>query len=138
MPEHTVYFIIPLKVLIMEVELFNQECDVYHVGLESINHRFKSVYDTREFLINKEYPVELVDKAIERKTGARGLRAILEETMRDIMFEIPTNKNIVECIITKETVLNGEEPKIVLNEVKRVAAPKTKTKKASVKKSESA
>lgn len=70
----------------------------------------------------------VVDKAIERKTGARGLRAILEETMRDVMFEIPTNKNIVECTITKETVQNKAEPKIVLNETKK-ATKKTKTAK---------
>ena len=80
----------------------------------------------------------IVDKAIERKTGARGLRAILEETMRDIMFEIPTNKNIVECIITKETVLNNEAPKLIMNEVKRATTPKKTTKKTAVKKIESA
>ena len=80
----------------------------------------------------------VVDKAIERKTGARGLRAILEETMRDIMFEIPTNKNIVECTITKETVLNNEAPNLILNEVKRATAPKKTTKKPAVNKIESA
>lgn len=71
----------------------------------------------------------VVDKAIERKTGARGLRAILEETMRDVMFEIPTNKNIVKCIITKETVKDGKEPKLVLNEVKKTVRKTTKTAK---------
>lgn len=72
----------------------------------------------------------VVDKAIERKTGARGLRAILEETMRDVMFDIPTNKNIVECIITRETVEKGEEPKLVLNEVKKANKRATKTSKS--------
>ena len=43
----------------------------------------------------------IVDKAIERKTGARGLRSIIEEIMRDIMFEIPSNPNIEKCIIKK-------------------------------------
>lgn len=51
---------------IMEVELFNQECDVYHAGLESVNRRFKSVYDLKEFLIKKEYPLEMIDKAIDK------------------------------------------------------------------------
>ncbi len=41
----------------------------------------------------------IVDKAIERKTGARGLRSIIEEIMRDIMFEIPSNPKIEKCII---------------------------------------
>ena len=72
----------------------------------------------------------VVDKAIERKTGARGLRAILEETMRDVMFDIPTNKNIVECVITRETVENGGEPKLVLNEVKKATKRSAKTAKS--------
>lgn len=76
----------------------------------------------------------IVDKAIERKTGARGLRAILEETMRDVMFEIPTNKNIVECVITRETVENGAEPKLTYNEVKKATR---KTNKSVKEKEES-
>ena len=71
----------------------------------------------------------IVDKAIERKTGARGLRAILEETMRDVMFEIPTNKNIVECVITRETVENGAKPKLTYNEVKKATRKTTKSVK---------
>ena len=63
----------------------------------------------------------IVDKAIERKTGARGLRAIFEDIMRDIMFEIPSNPNIETCIITKATVENGEEPKIFINNKKSTA-----------------
>ena len=62
----------------------------------------------------------IVDKAIERKTGARGLRSIIEEIMRDIMFEIPSNPKIEKCIITKETVANGEAPKIIINNNKEV------------------
>ena len=58
----------------------------------------------------------IVDKAIERKTGARGLRSIIEEIMRDIMFEIPSKPNISKCIITKETVINGTEPEVVISE----------------------
>ena len=62
----------------------------------------------------------IVDKAIERKTGARGLRSIIEEIMRDIMFEIPSNPKIEKCIITKETVANGEPPKIIINNNREV------------------
>ena len=77
----------------------------------------------------------IVDKAIERKTGARGLRAIMEETMRDIMFEIPTNKAISRCIITKGTVMQTEKPKLVYDTVKetmaKVAAPAKKAKRTA-------
>ena len=58
----------------------------------------------------------IVDKAIKRNTGARGLRSIMEETMRDIMYEIPSNPKIVKCIITKDTVENKANPKLVLDD----------------------
>ena len=62
----------------------------------------------------------IVDKAIERKTGARGLRSIIEERMRDIMFDIPSNPNIEKCIIKKETILENKEPELVINENKNI------------------
>jgi ATP-dependent Clp protease ATP-binding subunit ClpX len=49
-------------------------------------------------------------KAIQRKTGARGLRAILEDIMLDVMYEIPSQKGIKECLITEETVTKNEKP----------------------------
>ena len=67
----------------------------------------------------------IVNKAIERNTGARGLRSIIEEIMRDIMFDVPSNNKIEKCIITKETVLNHEQPKLVINE-KKESKPKKK------------
>ena len=78
----------------------------------------------------------IVDKAIERKTGARGLRSIIEEIMRDIMYEIPSNPKIEKCIVTKETVLNGEPPKIVINNAREVAkkTPVQKRKSSSNRK----
>jgi ATP-dependent Clp protease ATP-binding subunit ClpX len=79
----------------------------------------------------------IVDKARERKTGARGLRSIIEEIMRDIMFEIPSNPNIEKCIITKETVKNGEAPRLVINNNREVTK-KEKAKRESTKKTESA
>lgn len=77
----------------------------------------------------------IVDKAIERKTGARGLRSIIEEIMRDIMYEIPSNPKIEKCIITKETVANGEPPKIMINNNREVTkkVPITKRKTSTKK-----
>ena len=70
--------------------------------------------------VNLEFEPEalnlIVDKAIERNTGARGLRSIIEDVMRDIMFEIPSNPKIETCIITKETLEKKVEPKLVINE----------------------
>ncbi len=73
----------------------------------------------------------IVEKAIERNTGARGLRSIIEEIMRDIMFDIPSNNKIEKCIITKQTVLNNDQPKLVINENKE---QKKKKKKKVVQK----
>ncbi len=60
----------------------------------------------------------IVDKAIERKTGARGLRSIIEEIMRDIMYDIPSDPRIEKCTITKETVMNNKGPELVVDENK--------------------
>lgn len=51
---------------IPKINEYNLEWDVYYVALKSIKYRFKSVHDTREFLVKKEYPIELIDKAIDR------------------------------------------------------------------------
>lgn len=54
-------------------------------------------------------------KAIERKTGARGLRAILENTMLDLMYRIPSDESITSCTITKDAVEEEQEPRIEKN-----------------------
>ena len=71
----------------------------------------------------------IVNQAIERNTGARGLRSIIEDLMRDIMFEIPSNPQIVKCIITKETALNKSAPKIVIDKNKKKEPLKMRTTK---------
>ena len=80
----------------------------------------------------------IVDKAIERKTGARGLRSIIEEIMRDIMFDIPSNPNIEKCIITKETVLENAQPEVIINEEKEKKADLKITKRQVPNKKETA
>jgi ATP-dependent Clp protease ATP-binding subunit ClpX len=55
----------------------------------------------------------IADLAIERKTGARGLRSILEAIMRDTMFDIPTREGVRQVIISRETVTEKIEPEIV-------------------------
>ena len=74
--------------------------------------------DGVELVFEQEALEAIVDKAIERKTGARGLRSIIEERMRDIMFEIPSNPDIEKCIITKETILDNKGPELVIDENK--------------------
>lgn len=56
----------------------------------------------------------VAQKTLERKTGARGLRSILEGIMTDIMYEIPSRDDVKKCIITKETISKGAQPTLVL------------------------
>lgn len=58
-------------------------------------------------------------KAIERKTGARGLRGILEEIMLDIMYDIPSRDDIEKCLITKDSIDKNSEPTLVLSEKRK-------------------
>ena len=60
---------------------------------------------------DKDALLELAETTLKRKTGARGLRAIMENIMMDTMFTVPSDKTIKECRITKEAVLGVEEPK---------------------------
>ncbi|MDN5299600.1 MAG: ATP-dependent Clp protease ATP-binding subunit ClpX [Clostridiales bacterium] len=62
---------------------------------------------------------EVAKLAIERKTGARGLRSILEHVMMEIMYEIPSRDDIKKCIVTKETITNHQMPTLVLAESKK-------------------
>ena len=64
---------------------------------------------------------EIAHQAYTRKTGARGLRSILEHTMNDLMFTIPSDESITKCIITKDAILGNEEPTVERNEANRKA-----------------
>lgn len=83
-----------------------------------------------------EEAIELIaEKAILRNTGARGLRSILEELMLDVMYEIPSSKNIEKCIISGKTVAMSLPPEQIINEnrasLKKPAPKKPKLKKES-------
>ena len=84
--------------------------------------------DGVELEFTQEALEAIVDKAIERKTGARGLRSIIEEIMRDIMYDVPSNPKIEKCTITKETVLNNAGPTLIIDENKE-EKPKLREKK---------
>jgi ATP-dependent Clp protease ATP-binding subunit ClpX len=70
-----------------------------------------------EFL--DEALTEIVKQAIKRKTGARGLRAILEKILLNTMFDLPSSSNIRKVVIDKDTVLAKKQPLLVYEEKKR-------------------
>ena len=67
----------------------------------------------------------IADKAIERNTGARGLRAIVEETVMDLMFEIPSDKTVRKVVITKECVTDGGQPRIIRRTRRKLEKPES-------------
>ncbi|HHZ00589.1 MAG TPA: ATP-dependent Clp protease ATP-binding subunit ClpX, partial [Tissierellia bacterium] len=70
--------------------------------------------DNVELEIEKEALEVIAEKALEINTGARGLRGILESTMTEVMYEIPSRNDVKKCVITKDTIINKTEPKLVL------------------------
>lgn len=68
--------------------------------------------DNVELTFEKDAIDAIADMALSRNTGARGLRSIIEETMTDIMFNIPSDPEVKGCIIKKECITDGKEPKL--------------------------
>ena len=68
----------------------------------------------------------IAEKAIRLRSGARGLRAIIEEAMMDTMFDLPSRKEINRCVITRDVIEKGEKPILTLGERKYPAAPAKK------------
>ena len=78
----------------------------------------------------------IAEKALARNTGARGLRAIIEETMLEVMFDIPSVNNVEKCIVNRETVEAKILPQMVINEnrkpLKKATGKKSRVKRESV------
>ncbi|WP_033544101.1 ATP-dependent protease ATP-binding subunit ClpX [Planococcus sp. CAU13] len=72
--------------------------------------------DGVELTFEEDALMEIAKLAIERKTGARGLRSIIENVMLDVMFDLPSREDIVECIITKETIKDKVQPKLIMED----------------------
>ena len=69
-------------------------------------------FDEVKLSVEDDAVVEIAKLAHDRKTGARGLRSIVEKVMMDVMYEIPSDDTIAECILTKKAV-DGEEKPLV-------------------------
>ena len=72
--------------------------------------------DEVELNFDDEALREIAHKAIERNTGARGLRAILEDVMMDVMYDIPSRNDVAKCVITKDVIDKKETPLLMLKE----------------------
>ncbi|MDF2590800.1 MAG: ATP-dependent Clp protease, ATP-binding subunit ClpX [Clostridia bacterium] len=85
--------------------------------------------DNVDLIFEEDAVAEIAQKALDRKTGARGLRSIFEEIMTNVMYDIPSREDIDKCIIKKETVIEKLEPEILLLEPGTKKAPKKPTRK---------
>ena len=101
--------------LLIEIDKYNQECDVYYIALTSINNRFKSTYELKQSLLRKEYPIDLVDKAIEKllKQGYLNDRMFARSYINNQI--ITTNKGPYK--ISKELNEKKIDPEIINEEI---------------------
>jgi ATP-dependent Clp protease ATP-binding subunit ClpX len=72
--------------------------------------------DGVELTFEPEALSAIAHKALERKTGARALRSVLEEVMTNVMFDVPSIKGVAKCVIKAETITDGIEPQLVTRE----------------------
>jgi ATP-dependent Clp protease ATP-binding subunit ClpX len=75
-------------------------------------HRFFS-FDGIELVFSDDALKAVAQKALERETGARGLRSIIEEVLLEVQFELPSRRDVKKCVVTKETIERGLKPTLV-------------------------
>ncbi len=67
-------------------------------------------FDDIELVFSDDSLVAIADKALDRETGARGLRSILESALLDAMFDLPSRDDVVKCVVTRETIVGDRPP----------------------------
>ncbi len=100
------------------LDLLDEEA-LYRILVEpknAITKQYEKLFELDDVKLTfEEEAIRAVAKrSFKRKTGARGLRAIIENVTMDAMFEVPSDEDVRECIITKESVVGEEQPKLVL------------------------
>ena len=95
-------------------------------------------YENVELKFSDEALVEIAKQALDRKTGARGLRGVIENAMLDIMYEIPSKQNVKECIIDDKVIRGEAEPKLILGTPSSTSPDKKKDKEKGAGSAESA
>jgi ATP-dependent Clp protease ATP-binding subunit ClpX len=74
-------------------------------------------FDDIELVFSDDSLVSIADRALDRDTGARGLRSIIEEILLEVQFELPSRRDVRKCVVTRETVENGLPPTLVTEAV---------------------
>ena len=99
--------------------------DILTKPKNALTRQYKRLFemDGVELVIEDDALIEIAKKAIERKTGARGLRAICEEVMLDIMYDLPSRTDVKRCIITKDVIDKVAPPRFELAPAETAALP---------------
>jgi ATP-dependent Clp protease ATP-binding subunit ClpX len=81
----------------------------------ALTKQFKRLFefDEIELVFAPDSLEAIADKAIERETGARGLRSIIEDTLQEVQFELPSRRDVKKCVVTRETIEKGLKPTLV-------------------------
>ena len=97
----------------------------------SITKQYQKLFnlDQVELEFSDDAKKAIAAKAIDRKTGARGLRAIVEDLLLDVMFEIPSQDNVKSVLVTKNSVTRGEKPDVTLLSKKEIENKNKKKEK---------
>jgi len=77
-------------------------------------------FDDAELVFSDDSLYAIADSALERQTGARGLRSIIEDALRDVMFELPSRNDVRKCVVTRETIEKGLPPTLVTEATGRI------------------
>ncbi len=104
--------------------------DILTKPKNALTRQYKYLFelDGVELTFDEDALVAVAQKAIERKTGARGLRAILEDVMLEVMFDIPSRNDIKRCEITKEAIEKKAQPRLIYREeTPQLEAPRCKS-----------
>jgi ATP-dependent Clp protease ATP-binding subunit ClpX len=70
-------------------------------------------FDGIELVFAEDSLEAIADRALERNTGARGLRSIIEDTLQDVQFELPSREDVSKCVVTRESIEKGQQPILV-------------------------
>ena len=99
--------------------------DILTKPKNALTRQYKRLFemDGVELVFEDDALIEIAKKAIERKTGARGLRAICEEVMLDIMYDLPSRTDVKRCIITKDVIDRVAPPRFELASAETAALP---------------
>ena len=89
----------------------------------SLIKQYKRLFELEdiELKFTEKALLDIVQMALKRKTGARGLRSIIEKVMLDVMFKLPSMENVTECLITEEVIQGNSQPIIKFGKSKQSA-----------------